>query len=165
MKKYIPAIIIAAILVIAIAAAAYQINAQNSKPYTVWTDLTYIGATPGGFYNYTQTTGNTAGTNYSETITWYNYTFTVKTNTLKLIEIQNHCGITIPGWTDQDIVKFAYSKVNSTSWNFNIGYREIGIIYYNSDRWGSGQSGEPSVPPLTQEQIDTVNADFKAQNT
>ncbi len=166
MKKSILVIIIAAILVIAtLATVAYEINVQNSKPYTVWTDLTYTGATSGGFHNYTETTGNTAGTTFSEVITWYNYTFTVNTNTLKTIDIQDHCGVTFPGWTDVDIVKFTYTQVNATCWNFNIGYKEIGPIYFNSDRWGSGVNGQASVPPLTQEQIDNINLDFKAQNT
>ncbi len=166
MKKYVSVIVIVVILVIAIVATvAYQTNVQNSKPYTVWTDLTYTGSTAGGFHNYTETTGNIAGTEFSEAITWYNYTFTVNSNTLKLIEIQNHCGIIFPGFTDGDVVKFTYTQVNATCWDFNIGYREVGPTYWRSDTYGSGVNGQANIPPLTQEQIDTITADFRAQNT
>ncbi len=160
MNKKILIIVVAVVLVIAVVATVgYMIN--NSKPYTVWTDLTYAGTTPAGFHN--STIEGYDGIQ-AENLTYYNYTFTVNTNTLTPMNIQDHCVAVIPHWSEFTPA-FTYTAVNSTSWRFNIGIEEVGPTYLVSPKWGTTETQGPSLPPLTQEQIDTINADFQSQNT
>ena len=158
-KKIVVIAVCVALVISVIAAVVYEFRPQ--KPFTVWTDLKYAGATPAGFNNFTIPgyDGYEA-----DNLTFYNYTFTVNTNTLTVMSIHDHCAAIIPHWSDFSIA-FTYDKVNSTCWNFNIGIKEIGPAYLISQRWGNGQTQGPSLPPLAQEEINAINADLRSQNT
>jgi len=160
LNKKILVIAIAVILVVSLAAiVAYE---NSNRPFTVWTNLTYAGATPLGFTN--STIPGYSGIQ-AQNITIYNYTFTVNTNILKPMTIQSHCAAVIPYWSDGRGIAFTFTKINSTCWNFNIGFNATGPTYLVSSQWGTTLTQFPSTPPLTQTQIDAINIDFKSQNS
>ena len=159
-------IIVFVVLVIVIGATIGTIVYENSRPYIVWTNMTYAGSTPLGWYNTTAYYSyfNTTRTE-SDYQTLYNYTFSVNTNTLTLMSIHDHCATLIPGWNDPTLT-FTYNKINATCWNFNLVYNETGPSYWSTaSTYGSGQTLGPSSPPLSQAQLDNINTDFRSQNS
>jgi hypothetical protein len=157
------ALVLVIIVVTSVATSTFD-NSHPSRSYIIWTDLAYAGSTPLGWEN--TTISNSYYTDIQATYkTVYNYTFSVNTNTLTLMSIHDHCATIIPGWND-GIMSFTYTKTNATSWDFNVGYNETGPSIVTDTKTGQiiTQSG-PSTQPLTQAQIDTINADFRSQNT
>jgi hypothetical protein len=169
-KKFVIAIFAALTIVIVVQAALIltmwnQMNTNSS--FTVWTDLTYDGSTPLGFFNTTayHPEFNTTRTQ-SDFQTLYSYSFTVNSNTLTLMQIQDHTATLIPDWNNPDF-SFSHTKTNSTSWRLQLTYNLTGPSYFSTPdpRFGSGQLLPASTPPLSQEQLDKINADFRSQNT
>ena len=159
MNKKILVILVAVILVVAIGATAGIVIYDNSRPYTVWTNITYAGSTPIGTENETLTNTLTPGTMVTY-FTYYNYTFSVKTNTLSFMTIHDHCATVIPNWSS---AVFASEKINS-GWIFNVAYNETGPVDWITASGHTIQEQAASSPPLTQAQIDAINADFQSQN-
>ncbi len=171
MKKKFVIAIFAALIIVIVAQAALIVTMWNqnntNRPFTVWTDLTYDGSTPLGFFNTTafHPEFNTTRTQ-SDYQTLYNYSFNVNTNILTLMQIQDHTAILIPDW-NSPIFSFSHTKINSTSWSFKLVYNITGPSYFSTPdpRFGSGQLLPPSTPPLSHEQLDRINEDFRSQNT
>jgi hypothetical protein len=171
MKNKLVIAIFSALTIVIVAQAALivtmwnQMNTNNSS-FTVWTDLTYDGSTPLGFFNTTayHPEFNTTRTQ-SDFQTLYTYSFTVNSNTLTLMQIQDHTATLIPDW-NSPVINFSNTKINATSWRLQLIYNLTGPSYFSTPdpRFGSGQLLPASTPPLSQDQLNRINEDFRSQN-
>ena len=163
MQKKILTVIIAIVLVVVIVGAtAATLAYQSNRPYVVWSNVTYAGTTSAGSYNQTATSTSNWSGSLITYFTFYNYTFTVKTNTLTLMAIHDHCATIFPDWSG---ITYTYAKTGSHSWAFNVAYNESGPVDWVHSDGTITQQGNPSQPPLTQTQLDATNVDFASQNT